>query len=164
MTAPGAFSIIASTSSLPNVSLTSGEVHNSWMVARRSNMKDAHGPIPLPVATSTTRLKRGKMRTTPQVGIPRTQTCVGGCSICLAVQSPARDTRSEWPRLSGTRIVAKLCHSIRGLSDICVARPGPGEARDVESLCQSTIEIPLAYEAHHCQSICVPRALKARQT
>lgn len=89
-------------------------------------MQGAQGPIPLPVATNTRRLKSGTILKTPQVGIPLTQSDVGGFSICLLVQSPARDTTSEYPFIPGSGTVAKPCHSIRGLSEIRVKVPGTG--------------------------------------
>ena len=66
------------------------------------------------------------MRKTPHVGIPRTHRCVGGFSICFDVQSPARETTSEYPFFPGSGIVANPCHSVRGLSETRVKLPGIG--------------------------------------
>lgn len=66
------------------------------------------------------------MRRTPKVGMPRTQSSVGGLSIISLVQSPARETTREYPGLPGSGTVAKPCHSIRGLRDIRVKEPGMG--------------------------------------
>jgi hypothetical protein len=85
-----------------------------------------HGPMPLPVATKTTRLKRGTMRRTPKVGTPRTQSSVGGLSIMPLVQSPARETTREYPFMPGSGTVANPCHSKRGLREIRVNDPAMG--------------------------------------
>jgi len=56
----------------------------------------------------------GAILRTPLVGIPRTQSLVGGFSIILEVQSPARETITENSSPSGSGMAAKLCHSLRG--------------------------------------------------
>lgn len=77
-----------------------------------------HGPIPLPVETRTIFLKRGAMARTPEAGVPRVQSEVGGLSIIRPVQSPARETMSENPFLPGAKMAAKECHSMSGRSVI----------------------------------------------
>jgi len=126
MTAPGDFFNMESTNSSPNVSRTFGDVHKSLIGTLCSRIQGAHGPIPDPVATNTRRRKRGTIRSTPNVGAPRTQSVDGGLSICFAVQSPALLTTKENPLLPGFVIVAKPCHSNKGLSDIRMKLPGIG--------------------------------------
>lgn len=94
-TASGDFSRIESTKLSPKVSRTFGDVHKSLIGTLCSNITGAQGPMPEPVATTTRRRKRGTIRSTPKVGTPRIHKCVGGLSICFAVQSPARLTTSE---------------------------------------------------------------------
>ena len=96
------------------------------MGTRPSKIHGAQGPIPDPVATNTRRRKRGTMRRTPKVGIPRTHSSVGGFMICFVVQSPALLTTREYPFFPGTGTVAKPCHSVKGLSEIRVKLPGIG--------------------------------------
>lgn len=115
-----------STSLSPKVCRTLGDVHKSRIGTRCSRIHGAHGPIPLPVATKTTRLKRGTIRRTPNVGIPLTQRCFGGFWIWFVVQSPALDTTREYPFIPGSGTVAKPCHSMRGLSETRVKLPGMG--------------------------------------
>lgn len=130
MTAPGDASRIESTSLSPKVFRTFGDVQRSRIGTRCSSMQGAHGPIPLPVATNTSLRNRGTILSTPHVGIPRTQSDVGGFSICLPVQSPARDTTKEYPFFPGSGTVANPCHSRRGLSEIRVNVPGTGVTKD----------------------------------
>jgi hypothetical protein len=60
--------------------------------------------------------------------MPRTHISLGGFWIFFDVQSPARDTIEENPRFPGSAIVAKLCHSVRGLSEIRTKLPATGVA------------------------------------
>ncbi len=128
MTASGDFSKIESTSLLPKVSRTLGDVQSSLMGTRCSKTHGAQGPIPEPVATITRRRNRGTIRSTPKVGTPRTHICAGGLSICFAVQSPALLTTKEYPFLPGSGTVANPCHSSNGSSDMRVKLPGIGVA------------------------------------
>lgn len=87
-------------------------------------MTGRQGPIPEPVATRTTFLKRGAMARTPQAGIPRFQMCVGILDIVSPVQSPAFEMTREKPFVPGFAMVAKACHSRRGLREMRTAVPG----------------------------------------
>ena len=126
ITAPGDFSKIESTNSSPNVFRTFGDVHKRRIGTRCARIHGAQGPIPDPVATNTSLRNNGTIRNTPAVGMLRTHRCVGGLAITSDVQSPARETTSEYPFTPGSCTVANPCHSRRGLFAIRVKVPGTG--------------------------------------
>ncbi|MCU1695185.1 MAG: hypothetical protein JWR34_1248 [Mycobacterium sp.] len=71
--------------------------------------------MPLPVATMTTFVNNLRTLATPTVGMPRTQTCVGGSSTRAEVQSPARETNMRYPVVPGEAgTLAKWCQPAKG--------------------------------------------------
>jgi len=60
------------------------------------------------------------------VGTPRTHISLGGFLIVFDVQSPALEIIEEKPVFPGSAIVAKPCHSVRGLSESRIKLPGSG--------------------------------------
>jgi DMSO/TMAO reductase YedYZ molybdopterin-dependent catalytic subunit len=77
-------------------------------------------------------LKSVAMGRTPQVGIPRTQICVGARSMVRQAKSPAQLTMRGKPMALGfwgalgLVIVAKLCQPTRGRSTRHTAVPTMG--------------------------------------
>lgn len=118
MTALGSVCNTESTRGFPKVCSWFGAVHKMRQRTFRARMTARQGPIPEPVATSTTERKSGAIRSTPQAGIPRTQMCVGARLMVRFVKSPALLTTREKPLPLALVIVAKPCQSRRGLSAI----------------------------------------------
>lgn len=72
------------------------------------------GPMPAPVATSRTELKRGVKVRKLAVGGVRMYMCVGGCAMTSLVQSPAAEMMMSALKPSRDGTVAKACHSSSG--------------------------------------------------